>query len=269
MSEVPAADRVRTRIWQELAEPDDDFATRAALCRGYDVFGEMVGHARWVEMLLLLLRGDAPSAGEAELLEALAVALANAGPRDASTHAAMCAGAGGSTSASALMAALAVAAGRQGGAREVHDAMRWWIACGDDLPKWLSALRREAQPSVAAVWPESQGVPGFELHRQRSTLVVRQLLQTLAQRSSGRCLPWLLEHRHLVEEVGGKGLTFVGVAAAAFTDLRLTPDQAEMLWLLLRLPGAAAHALEQRQVGYRGFPFFSLRLQDDPGEATA
>ncbi len=47
-----------------------------------------------------------------------------------------------------------------------------------------------------------------------------------------------------------------GVAAAAFRDLGLNAEQGEMLYLLLRLPGAAAHALEQKQVGFKRFPFF-------------
>ncbi|HEX8962458.1 MAG TPA: hypothetical protein VF801_05600, partial [Rhodocyclaceae bacterium] len=83
---------IRTRIWLEEPEPDNEFAARAAYCHGYDVFGEMIGRARWVEMIYLLFRGEAPSRDETELLEALAVALANPGPRDASVHAAMCGG---------------------------------------------------------------------------------------------------------------------------------------------------------------------------------
>ena len=46
-----------------------------------------------------------------------------------------------------------------------------------------------------------------------------------------------------------------GVAAAAFTDLAFDPQQGEMLFLLLRLPGAAAHALEQYELGWQEFPF--------------
>jgi len=40
-----------------------------------------------------------------------------------------------------------------------------------------------------------------------------------------------------------------------------------MLFLLLRLPGAAAHALEQKEHGWRKYPFFGdgLTLTDDPG----
>jgi citrate synthase len=42
-----------------------------------------------------------------------------------------------------------------------------------------------------------------------------------------------------------------------------------MLFLLLRLPGAAAHALEQWQNGYRNFPFYPLELTDDPAQQEA
>ncbi|NIX36083.1 MAG: citryl-CoA lyase, partial [Nitrospinaceae bacterium] len=54
--------------------------------------------------------------------------------------------------------------------------------------------------------------------------------------------------------------------SAAFTDLAFEPEQAEMLFLLLRLPGAAAHALEQRHVGHKRYPFFKdgLKLQNHP-----
>lgn len=40
-----------------------------------------------------------------------------------------------------------------------------------------------------------------------------------------------------------------------------------MLFLLLRLPGAAAHSLEQKKLGWRKYPFFGdkLTLTVDPG----
>ena len=127
---------IHTRIWQEEAEPDNAFAAKACHCHGYDVYGEMLGQASWIEYLFLLFRGDAPTVQQAKLLEGLAIALANPGPRDASVHAAMCGGVGGSTSASCLMAALAVGAGGSGGAREVFNAMRDWQARGTDLALW-------------------------------------------------------------------------------------------------------------------------------------
>jgi citrate synthase len=39
-----------------------------------------------------------------------------------------------------------------------------------------------------------------------------------------------------------------------------------MLYLMLRLPGAAAHALEQSAYGHKRFPFYKMELQDGPTE---
>ena len=71
--------------------------------------------------------------------------------------------------------------------------------------------------------------------------------------------------------VGIIGMGYVGlplalgaVTAAALADLGLTPGQGEMLCLLLRLPGAAAHALEQGGHGYAQFPFGAIELRAAP-----
>ncbi|KQV48334.1 citrate synthase [Pelomonas sp. Root1217] len=259
--------QVRTRIWHEEPEPDNSFAARRALCHGYDVYGDMLGQARWVDMLFLLFRGEAPSAGQARMLEALALALSNPGPRDAAVHAAMCAGVGGSTAAAALIAALSVGAGKAGGAREVWAAIQLFKDCGRSPSAWERALATPAAER-AGIWPQADHPPGFELHAARCGGVVERTLQVLAALSDGPCLPWLLQSRVPLEAAAGRGLAMTGVAAAAFVDLGFTPDQGEMLHLLLRLPGAAAHALEQKELGHKSFPFFALDLQDDPrGEA--
>lgn len=257
--------RIHSRIWQEEAEPADPFATRRARCHGYDVYGEMLGQARWVEMLFLLLRGEAPGPRQAALLESLAVALANPGPRDPAVHAAMCAGVGGSPAAAALMAALAVGAGQSGGAREVRLAVQRWAVCGTDLRRWCTALRGpQAEPS--GIWPAGDHPPGFDPQTRQAATVTVQALACLAALSPGPALPWLATQRPALERAAGGALAMTGVAAAALADLGCTPEQAEMLHLLLRLPGAAAHALEQQAAGYRQFPFFEVRLEDDPLE---
>jgi citrate synthase len=70
-----------------------------------------------------------------------------------------------------------------------------------------------------------------------------------------------------MEQASGHPLSMVGVAAAALTDLGMLPEQGEMLFLLLRLPGAAAHSLEQRLSGHKRFPFYELELDDAGGAA--
>lgn len=259
MSDIDKADVVHTRIWREEAEPDNPFATRAAWCRGYDVYGQLVGNTRWVEMLMLLLRDNLPSVGALDALEALAVAIANPGPRDPSIHAAMCGGVGGSTAAASLMAALSVGAGRNGGAREVYDAMQLWQSCGPDLDAWL----RHAGPAVSVpieVWPDREHLPGFDPHGASTPTPVRQLLASVAAIGHGANAAWLLANLDAAHAKVGLPLSICGIAACVFTDLGLAPAEGEMLYLLLRLPGAAAHALEQQGQGYRRFPFYPVEL---------
>ncbi|MFG6439558.1 citryl-CoA lyase [Roseateles sp. LKC17W] len=254
-----------TRIWREQPEPDNPLAARSAHCHGYDVYGEMLGHAGWADMLFLLLQGEAPWPEQRALLEMLAVALANAGPRDAAVHAAMASAVGGAPAAAALMAALSVGAGRHGGARDVFDAMTAWLECGADLPAWQRLL---ARPAAAApdVWPDRERAAGFEPRGPAGAGIVRQALHAMAGLPQARQLRWLAEHREALEAVAGRPLAMSGVAAAALGDLGLSPAQGEMLFLLLRLPGAAAHALEQGARGYKRFPFPAVQLDE---EATA
>jgi citrate synthase len=258
-------EKVRTRIWLEEPEADNPYATKTAYCHGYDVYGDMLGRARWIDMLYLLFRGQAPTTEQTFLLEALAVALANPGPRDASVHAAMCGGVGGSTAAASLMAALAAGAGQNGGAREVFTSMQGWLECATDVDAWRGWFVAVRQPGHPGVWSTPEHAPGFEPYGVSTSTVVLRTLATLAALSEGPCLPWLADTRATLEATTGVPVAMSGVAAAAFTDLGFTPDQGEMLYLLLRLPGAAAHALEQRDVGYKKFPFYPIEMEDDPG----
>lgn len=260
MNDTKASDAIRSRIWREEPEPDNPFATRAAFCRGYDVYGEMLGQARWVEMLYLLFHEELPTTAQADLLEALAVALANPGPRDPSVHAAMCGGVCGSTAASSLMAALAVGAGQLAGGREVFLALQGWAECGTDLDAWRRHLAGTDE-TPGSIWPKPEHAPGFDPHGVSTATPVKQSLARLAGYGAGPHLPWLQQNLADLEAAAGCPLALSGVAAAAFADLACTPEQGEMLLLLLRLPGAAAHALEQRPLGYKKFPFGTVELE--------
>lgn len=260
---MTTAQPIHTRIWREEPEPDNPFATRTAYCRGYDVFGQMVGHTRWVEMLVLLFRDELPPRPHLDMLEALAVALANPGPRDPSIHAAMCGGVGGSTAAATLIAALSVGAGRNRGARDVFDAMQAWQASGDDLPSWIAGIGQPVQDEID-IWPVREHPPGFDPHGVSTATTVCQLLERLAAIAATPRLSWLAANRDEIEQNIGLPLDISGVAACAFIDLGFAPTEGEMLYLLLRLPGAAAHALEQEGYGYKRFPFYPVELEDDP-----
>ena len=268
-----SAESIRSRIWEEEAEPDNAFAALSCHCHGYDVYGDLLVHASWIEYLFLLFRGEAPSPQQAKLLEGLAIALLNPGPRDAAVHAAMCGGVGGSTSASCLMAALAVGAGASGGAREVRLAMEAWNERGTDLASWRTALAIKPIANPADVWPAPGHPVGFDPYGVRCTTPVMQTLAYLVGVECGASLgcvtslAWLQTNRPALESAAGLPLAMLGVAAAALHDLGFSPAQGEMLHLLLRLPGAAAHALEQKDYGHKNFPFFRVELENDPGPA--
>lgn len=256
---------IHTHIWQEEAEPDNAFAALSCHCHGYDVYGDLLVNASWIEYLFLLFRGEAPSSQQAKLLEGLAIALANPGPRDAAVHAAMCGGVGGSTSASCLMAALAVGAGASGGAREVRLAMEDWAERGTDPALWQTGMAAKPVADPADVWPAPSHPAGFDPHGVRCATPVLQTLGYLAALNCAPSLAWLQDHRSSLESAAGLPLAMSGVAAAALRDLGCTPAQGEMLYLLLRLPGAAVHALEQKDYGHKNFPFFRVELENDLG----
>jgi citrate synthase len=260
---------IHTRIWQEEPEPDNPFAASTCHCHGYDVYGDLLANASLIEYLFLLFRGEAPTPAQARLLEGLALALANPGPRDPAVHAAMCGGVGGSTAASCLMAALAVGAGASGGAREVRLALEGWLDRGTDLSAWQTGLAACQGEDPADVWPGPGHPAGFDPHGVRCAGPVLQTLAHLAGMSPGPSLPWLKANRLPLEAAAGLPLAMSGVAAAALHDLGFAPAQGEMLHLLLRLPGAAAHALEQREYGHKKFPFFRVELENDPGPVPA
>ena len=165
------------------------------------------------------------------------------------------------------MAALAVGAGASGVAREVSLAMQDWLAHGTDLSLWQTALATAPVADPADVWPASGHPPGFDPHGVRCTTPVLQTLSYLASSGCAPSLIWLQAHRLQLESAAGIPLAMTGVAAAALHDLGCTPEQGEMLCLLLRLPGAAVHALEQKDYGHKNFPFFSIELENDPGPA--
>ena len=261
---------MQSRIWLEEPEPNNAFATRAAFCHGYDVYGEMLGNAGWVDMIYLLFKGEAPTRGQAAALEILAVALANPGPRDASVHAAMCAGVGGSPAAAALTAALAVGAGGAGGAREVFLAMQAWAACGRAVDAWQSRWSQQARAGdePLGIWPAAEHPAGFDALGVSTSTPVKQVLARLAMLDADSRCAWLQASLLAMEQAAGHPLSLLGVAAAAFTDLGMLPEEGEMLFLLLRLPGAAAHALEQRASGHKRVPFYELELEPAAGGAA-
>jgi len=247
---------IKSKIWNEIAEPDNPFAAKVCYCNGYDVFGDLLGKISWSEYVFLLFFGEPATKKQSALLEGLSIVLANPGIRDYSVRAAMNGGVGGSTSASCLMAALAVGSGNLNGSREVYLMIEAWKKCKQDIDKWANFIFAAEQQKGVSVWKPIEHVPGFDPYGVSCSTPVKQALGYLRDLSPSTNLLWLHDNRQGLEELTGISLAMSGVVATAFVDLDLPPDKAEMLHLILRLPGAAVHALEQKKNGWQRYPFF-------------
>lgn len=261
-----------SNFWLEEPEENNPFVAKACYCHGYDVYGQIASEASWFEYLLLMFKGDRPNPDDTALLERLAIVLANQGPKEASIRAAMNGGVAGTNHSSALMSALAVGSGLYGGSQELEICMGLWEECGQDLELWKARLKAPQDDERADIWPNIEHAPGFDPNGDELPTTLLQSLELLvrfAPRSGAT--RWLNENRDTLRESVGYPLSISGVSAAAFFDLGLNRDQGSMLYLILRLPGAAAHALEQRQMGWKKFPFYSdaIELANDPGPYTA
>ncbi len=255
-----------SNIWHEDAEPDNPFAAKTCYSHGYDVYGDILPKASWFEYLYLQFMGERPTPTQAQLLERLAIALANPGLRDASVRAAMNSGVSQATHAATLMAALAVGAGQYGGSHEVYLCLQRWQLCALDSEKWAAHFELKDEHPHADIWRTMEHVAGFDPNGESCPTPVLQTLALLASIKNDGALAWLQAHRLELEAKVGYPLAMTGVAAAAFYDLGFDEHQASMLFLILRLSGAASHALEQRDLGWRKFPFIGkqISLTNDP-----
>lgn len=257
-----------SNFWLEEPEESNPFAAKACYCHGYDVYGQVIAKASWFEYLLLMFKGDRPQSGEAALLEKLALVLANQGPKEAGIRAAMNGGVAGTNHSSALMSAMAVGSGLYGGSQELEICMRLWRECEQDVERWKVRLQAPQEDERADIWPAIEHPPGFDPNGDNIPTTLLQSLELLVEFApDDGALAWLQNHRDTLEKFFHCPISITSVAAAAFVDLGLDKDQGSMLYLMLRLPGAAVHALEQRKMGWKKFPFYSsaIELDDDPG----
>jgi citrate synthase len=156
-----------------------------------------------------------------------------------------------------------VGAGGAGGAREVLLAMQAWQGSGKSLEAWQAHFTERAAHGTepVGIWPRAEHPAGFDPLGVATTTPAKQVLMRLATLDADSRCAWLAANLTAMEQAAGHPLSLLGVAAAAFADLDMLPDEGEMLCLLLRLPGAAAHALEQGRAGHKRFPFYELELE--------
>lgn len=257
-----------SNFWQEEAQDDNPFVAKSCYCYGYDVYEDILAnadsHAYW---LMLFKKGKRPVDREIKLFDKLAILLANPGPREPMVHAAMCSSISGTNAAAVLTSSLAVGNGLLGGAREVPtimDQFKCWQAQG--IPQKIEIPEQEH----ADVWLPFEHVPGFDPNGNLTPRPIISALEVMTDIEIDGQVNWLKRNRAELEEKVGYPLSITAVAAAAMSDLGLENDYAEMVFLMLRMPGVIAHANEQKEFGFKKFPFYqdALELMDDPGSVT-
>lgn len=265
-SESLNQDTITSTIWEEESQTDNPFVAEACYCHGYDVYGDLLGKVGFIDYLFLLFKGELPDDLDSKVLETLAVALANVGPREPSILAAMNAGVGGSTWSAALTSAVSVGSGQLGGAKELSLAYKLWQKADESIESWESAVVDFKEAVSDDIWPNIEHTPGFEPNGIECAKPVKQLLEKLSSLHQQGGLHWLQNHRQALEKRAELPLGLVGVAAMALHELGFNENQAELLYMILKLPGAAAHAEEQSHQGFEQFPFYvsGLKLENDP-----
>lgn len=247
---------VRTAIWRDVAAEGDPFLPDRSLCHGYDFFGSVVPNASFPETIWLLFRGDKIPPEFLRLFEKTLSCMANLGPRHPAVHASMSAGAVGTPSASAMVAHLAISAGTHLGARDVFEAASAFLRMPPDGALEALEKRSDETESVDFFTTPSRP-PGTDPNATELAGTVRSALRTFADSGSARCRSILASYENFSERNAGH-LAMTGAVSAALCDLGFSPEQSEMLYLVVPLFGSAAHCLEQRTNGFQHFPFYRL-----------
>jgi len=240
----PAAANGRWHTDLTLIEPN------RILIRGYPL-DEMMGRVSFGEAIHLLLTGELPTPSIGRLVEAMLVSFIDHGATPPSTLAARNA----ATTGASLRGA--VAAGVLGFGRHHGGDI---LACREVLDQGLARVRSgssvaDAASALAARLVETDEIPppgfGHRYHTRdpRATRLL-QLAHELEVDHQYSQLIRALEHalgRHKALAERSLPVNVDGAIAAICGDLGLSPEVSDALLIISRVPGLAAHALEEQR----------------------
>jgi citrate synthase len=251
----PAASQAADRRIQPKP-PEDTWPTALTaiepnkiLVRGFPL-DEMMGRLSFGEAIYLLLQGELPTPAIGRLMEALLVSFIDHGATPPSTLAAR------NTATTGAPLRACVASGVLGFGRYFGGDI---TACMELLDEGLALVRAGKSITDAASevlgphFDTGEVPPGFgHRYHSRDPRAARLFQMAMELELDGehvrfiRALDFALQHAH---EKDGKvvPINIDGAIAAVCGDLGLKPDVAEALFVISRVPGIAAHALEERE----------------------
>ena len=211
----------------------------------------MMGRLSFGEAIYLLLQGELPSPAIGRLMEALLVSFIDHGATPPSTLASR------NTATTGAPLRACVASGVLGFGRYFGGDIN---ACMQLLDEGL-ALCRAGMPigtrrsrCSSRTSRRARRHPGFG-HRfhSRDPRATRLFQMAMELELDGehirfiRALEFELQHAHEADDSKTPPVNIDGAIAAACGDLGLKPDVADALFVISRVPGIAAHALEERE----------------------
>jgi citrate synthase len=223
--------------------------------RGYPI-EDLIGNARFPEMIWLLLRGELPVRAQSELLEAAMVASVDHGPHAPSIAVSRMAVTCGLPVNGAMASAINVLDDIHGGAGQQCMELYREIAAeaGDDAEPDL------AVDAVLKRWRAAgmKFFPGFG-HRFHplDPRTPRLLALTDAAQAAGVVSGRFARIGRAVEAALGKGkprpipMNIDGVSAVIYSELGFEPELGRGIFILSRAVGILAHAWEEKQQGVR------------------
>lgn len=227
--------------------------------RGFPI-QELIGNVSFGEAIFLILRGDRPTKNEARLFEAVLVSVIDHGVRPPSTIAAVTvANTGAELNASVAAGILAINK-YHGGA--VEDAMAA-ISDAVELQSRESISAAEAaKKTVAAYRSDGRRISGFG-HRFHAAdpRTVRMFALAEELGLAGSFVAQARELERALTESAGRNLPINadGAIGALLLELKFPPKAANGIFMIARVPGLVAHAVEEQE---RNAPMRTVAVDD-------
>lgn len=249
------AEAVTSKICLEVPCADNPYIAERVIWHGYDVL-DLMRKRSLVDVIFLLLKGELPSPIQARQLEHILIALANPGPRHASTRAVMNASVSKTEPVHLLPIGLALLSGESLGATQVHHAIKFFRKNLRHDPLVLGA--RACEQIAATEHPAGECLepaPGFGSCYAGIDHYACALAGQLAEAfPENEAIAWGMQFSRALAPVPA-GWLMTGVAAAMFVELGFAPNTGAGLFQLAACPGLLAHGIEMSGKPLTAMPF--------------